>query len=242
MDPKDVEKYICSCHYYGDQPITQKMYICKTCNMDAGAFICDHCSKFCHSGHVLEEVGVFLSVCSCGHGSNNYFCFLQNRVPEMEKIPLDQNRQCTFLRTGRHFIPQDIVLCSTCGMVPGDCMCVPCSVMCHLGHELGHRGHSDSAYCDCGDSSSSFPDCHIIPTNIPPPIPLCYNTYSSFVDEHHLKAPEFKHCQNCDVDVCIVCAEHCHKNHELIDSNSSKCDCASCEVKCPIMASIEPAA
>ena len=210
--------------------------------MEAGEFICPDCARFCHSGHSVQFVGTFLSVCSCGHGSEHYHCFLQHPLPGMELIPLTKNRQCTFLQTGREFVSQDIVLCNTCGFQSGDCMCVPCSYFCHRHHDVSEPSRTSSAYCDCGDGNSRFPQCLLVPHDVPPPIHLCYQTYSEFIDRCSLKQPDFKHCVTCDVDICSVCAEHCHKGHELINSSHKICDCATSSVQCPLMTTIEPAA
>ena len=43
----------------------QEMYICKTCSIDFGRFLCSACARTCHKGHDVVYIGTGRGFCDC---------------------------------------------------------------------------------------------------------------------------------------------------------------------------------
>lgn len=55
---------------------------------------------------------------------------------------------CTFKKTKRTYIDQDVYNCKTCNFVGNRVACKNCIMICHRGHETSYK--SGSGFCDCG--------------------------------------------------------------------------------------------
>lgn len=57
---------------------------------------------------------------------------------------------CTFTRTDKRLMEQDVFECNTCGISDSTCLCTPCASLCHAGHDCRYKGKAQ-AFCDCKD-------------------------------------------------------------------------------------------
>ena len=239
MEQKERPK--CTMQISRDIPITQHLYRCQTCRFSFFETCCEQCAKFCHSGHRLVDLGYVYGICSCGRGCSKCHCFCEHPVAGDTDIPEGKERQCTFRRTGTSYQAMDLCHCDTCHMVGSCVMCVPCSIMCHRGHEVSEPYHSTGAYCDCGDPNNDI--CHCLldpPTDIPPPVPICGNSLNANVK---VNQKQFK-CVTCGIQfLCESCANKCHQGHNVVkitDDGNFSCQCQN--KRCLILEEQEPAA
>lgn len=236
----------CTIKKFGEIPITQKLYYCKTCKMSPVETVCEECAKFCHQAHDLTCIGYKLGYCHCGYGCSRCHCFLQNPVDGDTEIPPTKSRQCDFRESGTRHHSMDMFKCEQCNITGSRLACYACHHMCHHGHRgSAPNGHSSSAYCDCGDPSQNFPCKLLPPLEIKPPIPLC--TYS--VTGKDFASQISYNCTTCNlgpnVTLCESCAKICHAGHDLVQTSYDRCYCdcgaGGTPCKCKIMEDIEPA-
>ncbi|EAY12786.1 Zinc finger in N-recognin family protein [Trichomonas vaginalis G3] len=74
--PKDVPEPIPLCTYAicDAEYISQKTYICLTCNQKDNTCVCEFCARVCHAGHQLVEINYISSYCDCGAHSPAAHC------------------------------------------------------------------------------------------------------------------------------------------------------------------------
>ena len=60
---------------------------------------------------------------------------------------------CTFLRTGRSYIEQEVYNCITCNFKNDKVTCKNCMEICHKGHKTVLK--SKNGFCDCGSGEYS---------------------------------------------------------------------------------------
>ena len=248
MSKEEKERPICTIRSCGKVPVTQHLFRCKTCRMEEYETICENCAKFCHNEHDLDDLGYKVGYCWCGYGCNRCHCFLENPVEGDMTLPPGVPRQCNFRETLTHHTSMEMYQCNQCGLTGSRLACVTCYHLCHHGHGAYHKGHSSSAYCDCGDPSQNYP-CKIKPPeNPPPPIPCCtFNLTGSksYIKQKSYKCLTCKNDENSNITICPSCAKICHAGHQLEETSYSSyycdCGCGSLPVPCKLQAELEPA-
>jgi hypothetical protein len=47
--------------------VAQEMFFCRTCGITGDKYICQHCARTCHAGHIIEQVDMQpIAFCQCG--------------------------------------------------------------------------------------------------------------------------------------------------------------------------------
>ena len=134
--------------------VRQPFYDCVTCGLVNGLGCCEACAKICHRGHQLVYRGVLESFCDCGEGKTHSCVHCKClKVPANQAPYVNQNAQqtstCTFVRTGRNMVKQNLYTCVTCHFRLNQCICESCAKVCHHGHDLRCIGKC-IGFCDCG--------------------------------------------------------------------------------------------
>ena len=134
--------------------VRQPFYDCVTCGLVNGLGCCEACAKICHRGHQLVYRGVLESFCDCGEGKTHSCVHCKClKVPANQAPYVNQNAQqtstCTFVRTGRNMVEQNLYTCVTCHFRLNQCICESCAKVCHHGHDLRCIGKC-IGFCDCG--------------------------------------------------------------------------------------------
>ena len=162
------------------------------------------------------------------------------------------NNQCTILNAGQEFCFQDWYYCKTCKMGDNHGVCETCRKICHAGHETYLSKDSPSRFrCCCGNGECEV-DCKCIkigenttvkngPMFVGEKIKhskkilddaLRSNCCTFNITGRNYMYQEAYNCKNCHLNkgyvMCVICAEKCHKGHNVVKSLVSKesyCDC-----------------
>jgi len=59
---------------------------------------------------------------------------------------------CTYSITKATYAAQQMVSCYTCNLTGNTGTCVPCSKICHAGHQIGAPINKSQFYCDCAET------------------------------------------------------------------------------------------
>ena len=129
--------------------------------------------------------------------------------------------KCTYQRTKTSFSAQPFYRCRKCFSQQSVGICASCSETCHNDHGTAYVGMS-SAFCDCGLSCCKI-SCEI-------GTKCTYDLYGKTVE----KRQDWYQCHSCwggnsQFGCCEVCADECHKGHDLVykgeSSDGAVCDC-----------------
>ena len=132
----------------------------------------------------------------------------------------EEDGQCTYQTTAslKQYVAQPFYRCHTCFHEPNLGCCAQCAKKCHKGHLVRYAGLA-KAFCDCGLQACDM-HCKIGSK--------C--TYD--VEGKKYTAQEWYECHTCwggeaSFGCCKVCAEKCHKGHDLVErfSGGFYCDC-----------------
>ena len=230
------ERPVCTVQKFGERPATRHFYKCLSCSlMHENEVICEGCKEFCHSGHVLKDLGWCYGVCGCGVGSKGSHCYLMRPVPGDDTFLPGESKQCVTTMTGTEYVQGEMFFCNQCDMDGRLCFCSPCMRFCHQsrGHVL-RTSRRGGFFCDC-PVHDRF-QCLLKPYPSDDKEKYCSQFYGTEFPDVTVVM-----CETCQTYVCKSCREKCHAGHAIVDQpRQGRCECPP--AVCVDVANREPAA
>ena len=228
---KAIQNTACSGPETEWRPAKQKMFSCRTCDVDQ---ICQTCKRACHKDHEISFTGISSFVCNCNQ-RRDCSLFYCKKHPNFQLKCIACNfmgkKFCTRMSSlEEQDTKKDCYTCSTCGIFAK--LCRSCRENCHKRHHTELAGKFKHR-CPCGGKNNRSTDLcifvcsnnHQHPFIAAPPTgcSACLLLDDCFADKKctflvtgEQPLDNHENCYQCEIcgyeDVCKTCKELCH-NH-----------------------------